>query len=153
MRTCTRRLEFDAGHRLIKHESKCRNVHGHRYVLDVIVGVDALDGVGRVVDFSVIKGRLGTWIDDNLDHGYIAEGGDPIVDAIRAAGLKVFVISAPPTVENLAAFLFDVASNFLNPVARVVGVRLYETPNCWADYPGPGESAAIAAAPAQGGDR
>lgn len=28
--SCTRRLEFDAGHRVPLHESKCKNPHGHR---------------------------------------------------------------------------------------------------------------------------
>ena len=27
--TCTRRLQFCAGHRVYGHESKCANVHGH----------------------------------------------------------------------------------------------------------------------------
>ena len=31
----TRKLEFDAGHRVMNHESKCATCHGHRYVLEV----------------------------------------------------------------------------------------------------------------------
>ena len=31
----TRRLEFDAGHRIPNHQSQCRHLHGHRYALEV----------------------------------------------------------------------------------------------------------------------
>ncbi len=31
--TATRRLQFCAGHRVYKHESKCANLHGHNYVV------------------------------------------------------------------------------------------------------------------------
>ena len=58
----TRRLEIDSGHRLMKHEGKCRNYHGHRYVFEATVEGPGLDEVGRIVDFSVIKERLGGWL-------------------------------------------------------------------------------------------
>ena len=31
----TRRLEFDAGHRIPNHQSQCRHLHGHRYALEI----------------------------------------------------------------------------------------------------------------------
>src|SRR5260363_42553 len=35
MLTITRQLAFDAGHRIPDHKSRCRNLHGHRYVLEI----------------------------------------------------------------------------------------------------------------------
>ena len=55
MHTITRRLEFDAGHRVYQHESKCNHVHGHRYVVEV-EATGTLDGLGRIIDFSVSFG-------------------------------------------------------------------------------------------------
>ncbi len=133
----TRRLEFDAGHRLLRHESKCRNVHGHRYAVELTCEAEALDAVGRVIDFGVVKAVVGGWIDEHLDHGYIGEADDPILEAARKVGSKVHSVSFPPTAEHLARYLFDVASNLLGGSykIRVVRVRLYETPNGWADFP------------------
>ncbi|MEE8246777.1 MAG: 6-carboxytetrahydropterin synthase, partial [Alphaproteobacteria bacterium] len=34
--TVTRRLEIDAGHRVMTHGSKCRHLHGHRYVVEAV---------------------------------------------------------------------------------------------------------------------
>jgi 6-pyruvoyltetrahydropterin/6-carboxytetrahydropterin synthase len=31
----TRKLEFDAGHRIPHHDGHCRHIHGHRYVIEV----------------------------------------------------------------------------------------------------------------------
>ena len=58
MITSSRRLEWDAIHRIPLHESKCKAFHGHRYAAEVTCVKDGLDNVGRVVDFSVIKNRL-----------------------------------------------------------------------------------------------
>ena len=33
----TTRLEFDAGHRIPNHKSNCKNLHGHRYAIEVTV--------------------------------------------------------------------------------------------------------------------
>ena len=33
----TTRMEFDSGHRIPNHKSTCRNLHGHRYALEVTI--------------------------------------------------------------------------------------------------------------------
>lgn len=132
--TCTRRLECDAGHRLLRHEGKCRNYHGHRYVFEVTVQAPELDDVGRVVDFSFIKDKVGTWLDTHLDHGMVLQDGDPLIAALVAEGCKVHVVSFSPTSENLARYVYGVAVTMLPAPLRVVRVRCWETPNCFSDY-------------------
>lgn len=133
---CTRRLEFDAAHRVMRHESKCANLHGHRYVVDITVEADALDSVGRVVDFSVIKERMGKWIDEHLDHGTIVNREDEDLRAFcEAHGWKVYAMDGNPTAENLARLLHEVAGVMLGGLGvSVRRVRVYETPNSWSDY-------------------
>jgi len=57
-----RQLSFCAGHRLYGHEGRCAFLHGHNYRVDIEVeaegGGTAVDDVGRVVDFSLIKKRM-----------------------------------------------------------------------------------------------
>ena len=36
----TRRLEFDAGHRIPDHQSQCRHLHGHRYAIEITLAGD-----------------------------------------------------------------------------------------------------------------
>ncbi len=127
----TKRLEFDAGHRLVGHESKCANLHGHRYAAEVsikLLGDADLDAVGRVVDFSVVKAVFGKWIDDILDHAFIVNEADPLLEVIKASGKHV-VVGCEPTAENLATWMLNVAAQLLDDDRiRVIKLRLWETP-------------------------
>lgn len=140
----TRRLDFDAAHRVTRHESKCRHVHGHRYGVEITVSVPELDDAGRVVDFGAVKEKVGGWIDRYLDHGYISAEWDHVGHALQvvlappAEGVKFKVFTMPaglgePTAENIARLLIHVARKLLPHPLIVVLVRVYETPNCWAD--------------------
>mgnify|MGYP000302153770 CR=1 FL=1 len=133
----TRRLEFDAGHRVYGHEGKCNHLHGHRYVAEITVQSRTLDGIGRVVDFGVVKKKVGTWIDREWDHNVLLNVGDPLMqdrEFWAKNGRFPFVLAENPTAEVMAAYLFGVAQSLL-PELIVSKVRIYETPNCWADYP------------------
>lgn len=129
-----RRLEIDAGHRLINHEGKCANYHGHRYVIEITCAADTLDVVGRIVDFSVVKSVVGGWLDTELDHGMILQRGDPAIGFMRDNGSKVHVVNFPPTAEHLSRYILDVASHLLRlHNVTVTCVRVYETPNCFSE--------------------
>ena len=133
--TCTRKLEFDSAHRVMRHESKCRNLHGHRYVAE-ITACGRLDSLGRVIDFGVLKQVIGGWIDEHWDHGLIVNEEDiALIHMCKAAEWKVFILPNNPTAENMAPFLLAKANELLDDTGVLVThVRLYETPNCWADY-------------------
>lgn len=139
--TITRRFGIDAGHRVLHHGGKCANVHGHRYAVEVTVRGDTLDTLGRVVDFSVVKALVGQWMEDHLDHGFIHHPEDPLVPALEAEGSKVFPMPPDlgnPTAENLSTLVARKAQDLLRPHGlQVVAVRVWETPNCWADWTAP----------------
>lgn len=161
-RQITRRLAgLDTAHRLMNHAGKCRNYHGHRYIVEVTCSIGELDDCGRVVDFAVLKERVGGWCDAYLDHGMVLQRGDPLIEAFLAqagpAGLvelphcfdgrsvyalaspKLLVVQFPPSAEHLAAFLYAQAQiELAGTGVRTDRVRLYETPDCWADYPAEG---------------
>lgn len=88
-------IEIDIGHRIMQHESKCRNVHGHRLRFRIHATASKLDSVGRIVDFGVIKGIIGKWLNDNLDHVFVANPDDPIIDFIKEQGLRCFIMRFP----------------------------------------------------------
>ena len=135
----TRRLEWDAMHRIPNHESKCRAFHGHRYAAEVTCAADQLDALGRVVDFGVVKERVGGWIDDHWDHTAILMRGDPeaepIAEANQRLGRPVYWLDTHPTAENIVAELARVAQELLDGSGvRVVRIRLWETPNGSAEW-------------------
>lgn len=140
----TRRLEFDAGHRIPNHQSQCRHLHGHRYALEITLAGGVIDAAGRpddgmVMDFSEVKAIARQHVVDVWDHAFLVWRGDRAV-ADFLAGLpehKTVVLDAVPTAENLARIAFAI----LDPLYRdgygnhlhLERIRLYETPNCWAD--------------------
>lgn len=140
----TRRLEFDAGHRIPDHASQCKHLHGHRYVIEItltgdIIRADGNPANGMVMDFGDIKRIAKAHLVDLWDHAFLAYRGDtPIVDFLASLpGHKTVLLDAVPTAENLVVIAFrlldaqyrDTFGNHL----RLERVRLYETPNCWAD--------------------
>jgi 6-pyruvoyltetrahydropterin/6-carboxytetrahydropterin synthase len=111
--TCTRRYQFCAGHRVVGHESRCANLHGHNYVALFeaqtsaahgrvafdppstepcpehgpavpIARLGQLDEVGRVVDFAVLKAELGGWIDREWDHRFLVWEEDGLAHYLDA---------------------------------------------------------------------
>lgn len=137
MITCTRRIQFCCGHRVAGHESKCRNLHGHNYVALITAEAESLDNLGRVIDFSVLKGRVGKWIDDNWDHGFVLWEDDhqARVCVEGMTGQKVFHLPSNPTAENMAEYLVRIVSPavLVGTGARVTKVTLWETENCYAE--------------------
>lgn len=136
--TCTRRLQFCAGHRVYKHESKCANVHGHNYVLYATASAKSLDEIGRIIDFGVLKEKLGTWIDLYWDHGMLLWEEDPITELWTGTELtnhKVFLLPYNPTAENMALYLLEVVCPGLFEASgiRITEVIIHETENCSAE--------------------
>jgi len=106
-----KRLEFDAAHRVMHHESKCRFLHGHRFYVTVcVVPKKGLDGIGRVIDFSVLKRRLGGWLDENWDHQLILHREDKELISVTGEWCrngKAYLLPYNPTAENLGRFLVE----------------------------------------------
>ncbi len=135
-----RRIHFSAGHRLVGHEGACAYLHGHNYIV-FIHARGELDAVGRVIDFSVLKERVGGWILKNWDHGFIVarhdKDGRRALEAFSMEGLpqKAYVLDVNPTAENLARFLaLDVSPRVLAGTGvRVAKIVVQETENCFAE--------------------
>ncbi len=135
--TCTRRIEFDAAHRVLEHESTCKHLHGHRYALEATFTAASLDALGRVVDFAFIKEKLGGWILEHWDHATILSDKDvDLGEAIaKRTGQSIFYLSANPTAENMADYiLWEICpSLFKDMGVTCTRIRLYETPGCYVD--------------------
>ena len=118
---------------------------------------------GMVMDFGFLKDIMMEEIDAPCDHGTIIcvndiimmqalisdEHLDGVSDVVRGTGLgvngyvhqgplgKVYVVRFIPTAENLARHWFERIQAAMPPpnTTRLHRVRVWETPNCFADYP------------------
>ena len=140
----TRRLEFDAGHRIPNHNSQCRHLHGHRYAIEITLSGDIItqEGVseqGMVMDFSDVKRIAKEQVVDAWDHAFLVYRGDTqVLEFLNTMpGHNTVVLDVVPTAENLASVAFKLLDHACrdtyNNHLTLQRVRLYETPNNWAD--------------------
>jgi len=131
--TVSRFVEFDTGHRVARHESKCRHLHGHRYRLTVEVEGPVKDDNspehGMVIDFGRVKDALMV-IHDEWDHRFLVGVDDELLPKLLLSPGLV-VLDVQPTAENMAAIAAKRIADLL-PDLQVKSVRLQETTACEA---------------------
>ena len=82
-----KRLEVSASNRLkLSYESKCENLHGHNWIIDIYIRGEELNQDGMLMDFTHIKRD----IQDKLDHKNLND-----------------VLPFNPTAENMAKWIHD----------------------------------------------
>lgn len=115
MYTISKRFEFSASHILdgLPEGHQCGRLHGHNYVIEVVLAGDALNDAGFVRDYGELK-PIKQYIDTQLDHRHLND-----------------VLPIQPSAENMARFLFDC---FKAELPELVAVRVSETPKTWAEY-------------------
>lgn len=86
-----KRMEISASHKLnLDYDSKCRNYHGHNWIVIVYCKAEKLNHNGMVIDFTHVK-RI---IHDKLDHQCLNDQ-----------------LSFNPTAENIAKWIVDNVDN------------------------------------------
>jgi 6-pyruvoyltetrahydropterin/6-carboxytetrahydropterin synthase len=155
-------FRFEAGHRVWKQNlthgrgadftvgkevpvNKCVNLHGHSYVLEVVLGSDTLSEQDMVIDFYHVKNALKELI-DTIDHSFIIDKADPMYPELKElaekyGALKLFPVDFCPTAEALAKFFYDFLEDKLRAVGllgevKVIKVVLWETATSKAEYHG-----------------
>jgi 6-pyruvoyltetrahydropterin/6-carboxytetrahydropterin synthase len=125
----SRRATFNAAHqlsdpRLSPEENrrvfgKCANVHGHNYVLDVVMAGEIDPATGYVFDLKELAEIVQRLIVDEVDHRNLN------TDVPWLSGLI-------PTAENLAAAFWERLRPEL-PAGALRSLRLWETDKNWAE--------------------
>ena len=140
----TTRMEFDSGHRIPNHKSSCKNLHGHRYAIEVTLKGEIIDkenesDYGMVMDFKDAKELIRKTIVEPWDHAFIVFEQDlEVVNFLNTLdNHKTVILKKVPTAENMALIamqlLKDSFQKKYGEQITPVKVRLYETPNNWAD--------------------
>jgi 6-pyruvoyltetrahydropterin/6-carboxytetrahydropterin synthase len=125
----SRRESFNAAHQLydplLSDEEnqrlfgKCANLHGHNYVLEVVVGGEIDRATGYVLDLKLLSDIICREIIRDVDHRNLN------TDVEWLAGVI-------PTAENLAAAFWERVRPEL-PEGSLRSVRLWETDKNWAE--------------------
>jgi len=139
----TKEIEIDLGHRVPNHKSKCRNLHGHRYKIEVGVDDKVIDekGVsneGMVIDFGDLKNIMLDELDKKFDHGFVMYRHDNLqkyFQTFKDADMKIIFVDFIPTAENLAKYWFESFAFLLKEIGiKIKHVKVWETPTSTATY-------------------
>ncbi|MCA9982095.1 MAG: 6-carboxytetrahydropterin synthase, partial [Anaerolineales bacterium] len=110
-----KQFHFSASHQLdgLPAEHQCARLHGHNYIVEIVLQATAVDKNGFVVDYLDLK-PFKDYIDHTLDHHHLND-----------------LFDFPTSAENLAYHLFCWAKA---KWPQVSGMRVSETPKTWAEY-------------------
>lgn len=136
----TRIIELDIGHRVMHERVKCYSIHGHRVKVELTFAFTEQQEIGYCIDFKEIKRVGGQWLDDYMDHGFIANPLDDVmIEACKKTNSKLYLMSlngsnayCNPTAENISREIFMVMEILFESYAdlTVHSVCYHETPNC-----------------------
>jgi 6-pyruvoyltetrahydropterin/6-carboxytetrahydropterin synthase len=124
-----RRESFNAAHQLYDPDlsegenrrlfGKCANIHGHNYVVEVVVAGEIDPATGYVLDLKVLSDVITRQIIRDVDH--------------RNLNTDVWWLKGRiPTAENLAQAFWERLEPEL-PGGLLRSVRLWETDKNWAE--------------------
>ena len=111
----SKQFHFSAAHVLsqLPESHPCSRLHGHNYVVEVVLESAVLDHNSFVVDYNDLD-PIKTFINEKLDHRNLND-----------------VMPLATTAENIARYLFEA---FKPKFPQLTAVRVSETPKTWAEY-------------------
>ncbi len=128
-----RRAHFNAAHRLYRPDwsdeknqevfGVCNNpnYHGHNYELEVKVTGEVDPETGYLIDLKVLKDLIETEVEDRFDHKNLNLDTEEFKDL-------------NPTAEHICYVIYNILRDHLDDTYEL-GVRLYETPRNYVEYP------------------
>ena len=112
--------KFAAAHQLTMVGTKCENLHGHNWKIEVYVTGEKTDDAGVLIDFGIIKKHVRE-IMAMLDHKYLNE-------------LEYFQ-QGQPSSENIAYFVAtELQKRIDNQAVNISKVTAWESDDAGATY-------------------
>ena len=110
---------FSSAHFLREYKGKCENMHGHNYLVEIMITSEKLNDEGMVIDFSKLKETLKEVL-LKLDHCLLNE-----ID---------FFKNINPTSEDICFYIFSQVKEKLSNRYKLHKVRVWETEEQYAEY-------------------
>ncbi len=128
---------FDSSHFLHGYNGKCANIHGHHWIVEVMISGGDLQESGEkrgmLIDFGDLKKAVRSLADD-FDHALIYEKDSlkpTTVQALESENFRLIEVPFRPTAENFARHFYEILSA---QGLEIKSVTVYETPDNCAVY-------------------
>ena len=103
--------DIASAHFLPGYAGPCRNLHGHTWKVEAVIGREHLDQTGMVADFILLKKQLKEFLKE-IDH--ICLNDHPFFKKVN------------PTTENIARFIYENFAGHIQPL-KLKRVQVWES--------------------------
>lgn len=133
MMRVTKQFKMETAHRLAtSYSTRCQSLHGHSYLMEVVLESEHLNEDSMVMDFGELKDKLNHFF-DSFDHSFVVYKEDVILPNLLAIESlihnRMIVVDYNPTAEGMAYHAFRACVENGLPVTEV---RVQETLTGWA---------------------
>lgn len=131
-----KKFDIAIGHRLSKHEGKCKSIHGHNLTILVGIRSEKLNENDMVIDFYDLKQYVDIFLKE-WDHALLLNKSDEYLTSYVPSGTKLEFFKSDPTSERLAELLFhklEVNLAMDREEVKLDYVTIYETEGSQATY-------------------
>src|SRR5665648_546420 len=103
---------FSSAHNLRGYKGKCEDLHGHNWIVEVVISSAQLDDIGMVLDFKYLKKKLNVIL-EQMDHKYLNK--------------LVYFKKINPTSENIAKYIYNKLKSRVPLPVSYTHLRAHET--------------------------
>ncbi len=135
----TKEFRFEGAHALMGYDGRCRNLHGHSYIMYVTIKGEPLNGSsspkeGMVIDFKLLKSIINENIIDIFDHALILRKDAALAEDIAKEYENVVIVDFQPTTENLICYFAETIKKNLPQGIGLYSLKLHETASSYVEW-------------------
>lgn len=139
MITITKVFRFEMAHAIFGYVGKCKNVHGHSYILHVTVtkslGDDGfVSAPGFILDFKELKKIVNEKVIKELDHRLILSNEYLKSNSAFISAENMFAWDMEPSAENILIYIKQQIESNLPAEIKLIKLKLYETSDSYAEW-------------------
>ncbi|HEY9343426.1 MAG TPA: 6-carboxytetrahydropterin synthase [Hanamia sp.] len=139
MITITKIFRFEMAHAIFGYTGKCKNIHGHSYILQVTVTKSTssdgfITGPGFIMDFKELKKIVNEKIIKELDHRLILSGEYLKLNPAFESAENIFKWKIEPSAENILIYIKEQIEMALPEEIKLIKLQLYETADSYAEW-------------------
>jgi 6-pyruvoyltetrahydropterin/6-carboxytetrahydropterin synthase len=139
MITVTKIFRFEMAHAIFGYSGKCKNIHGHSYVLHVTVTNssghnDFIPGSGFIMDFKELKKIVNEKVIQELDHRLVLSDEYLKLNRAYESAENILKWNVEPSAENILIYVKQQIETALPEGIKLIRLKLYETADSYAQW-------------------
>lgn len=139
MLSITKIFRFEMAHAIAGYSGKCRNIHGHSYILHVSIAqagaeADHIPAPGFIIDFKELKHLVNSAVIDRLDHSLVLSNNYLTAHPYHTKPENLLIWQQEPTAENLLLYIRTALQEKIKHPLILYRLKLYETADSFAEW-------------------